>query len=140
MLDYLIENYSRPVRLKELADALQHNVCYLCALFSRRTGRTFHRCLDDLRLARAQELLGDPLCSVCAVAYAVGYTDANYFRQAFKAHTGISPTEWRRRLLMNRLCRDPGPGLASTARLACGGKQSCDRRIRRSGGRHLKTS
>lgn len=50
-----------------------------------------------VRLIRAKELLGDPARSVCDVAYAVGYTDAHCFRQAFKAHTGCAPSIWRQR-------------------------------------------
>lgn len=96
MLDYVQQNCHRPIRLDDVAAALGRSPCYLCDLFSKTVGRTFHHYLDDLRLARAKELLADPRPSICEVAYAVGYTDANYFRQAFKAHTGCPPTDWRR--------------------------------------------
>lgn len=96
MLDFAGQHYHLPIHLDDVAAALGRSSCYLCNLFSRTVGRTFHHHLDDLRLSRAKELLGDPGESVCEVAYAVGYTDANYFRQAFKAHTGCAPSVWRR--------------------------------------------
>lgn len=95
MLDYVRWHYHLPVHLDDVAAALGRNPCYLCSLFSRKVGTTFHRYLEDLRLARAKELLEDPRRSVCEVAYAVGYTDANYFRQAFKVNTGCAPSAWR---------------------------------------------
>jgi two-component system response regulator YesN len=95
MLDYAQRRYHLPIHLDDVAEALGRSACYLCSLFSRTVGRSFHHYLDDLRLHRAKELLGNPKHSVCEVAYAVGYTDANYFRQAFKAHTGSPPMVWR---------------------------------------------
>ncbi len=46
---------------------LGRNSCYLCNLFSKTVGRTFHHYLDDLQLARAKQLLekamgSDPYC------------------------------------------------------------------------------
>jgi len=96
MLDYAQEHYHLPIQFDDVAAALGRSPCYLCDLFSKTVGQSFHHYLDELRLARAKELLADPRLSICEVAYAVGYTDANYFRQAFKTHTGCPPTEWRR--------------------------------------------
>jgi len=95
MLDFARQHYHLPIHLDDVAAALGRNSCYLCNLFSRTVGKTFHHHLDDLRLSRARELLRDRGQSVCDVAYAVGYTDANYFRQAFKAHIGCAPSAWR---------------------------------------------
>ncbi len=95
MIDYLHQNCFCQPRLKELAATLGMNAAYLSSLFGRLTGLRFHEYLAELRLAKAKELLRDPLKQVCEVARAVGYPDQNTFRQAFKKRTGLSPSAWR---------------------------------------------
>ena len=95
MIDYVREHYQRPMSLSQVAQALNMNAAYLSDLFSRAVGVTFHQYLDELRLARAEQLLGDARLRVCEVACAVGYSSAGYFRQAFKRHFGISPHGWQ---------------------------------------------
>lgn len=71
------------------------NESYLCALFTASVGMSFHRYLAGLRLAHAKELLRDPCVRVCEAAAAVGFTNYGQFTRAFKAHTGLSPRDWR---------------------------------------------
>ena len=95
MLDYVHAHYQRPLQLADVAGALNMNACYLSSLFSRALGVTFHVYLDELRLARAKQLLRDPACLACDVSSAVGYASAESFRHAFKAKTGMAPSAWR---------------------------------------------
>ncbi len=95
MVDWLRQNYQHPISLSGVAVVLKMNATYLCSLFSRTTGVTFHKYLDELRINKAKELLADPLKHVSEVARASGYTSGDYFRQAFRAHTGSSPSRWR---------------------------------------------
>jgi len=95
MLDYIQKGYARPITLKECARNLEFNAAYLCALFSRTVGLPFKSYLTRLRLEKAKELLSDPTRRVSDVAYAVGYANANQFRLAFKAATGLAPVTWR---------------------------------------------
>jgi AraC-like DNA-binding protein len=95
MLDYAHQHYHRPIGLGELASAMKMNASYLSALFSRTTGVTFHRFLEEVRLSKAKELLRDPRNLVCEVACATGYASLDSFRHAFKAHEGLSPEAWR---------------------------------------------
>jgi AraC-like DNA-binding protein len=95
VLDIIHESYAQPLGLKECAGKLGLNPAYLCALFSRIVGIPFKTYLTELRLEKAKRLLGDPRNRVSDVAYAVGYTDANRFRLAFKGATGLPPANWR---------------------------------------------
>ncbi|MGD0259903.1 MAG: helix-turn-helix domain-containing protein [Verrucomicrobiota bacterium] len=79
MLDYIHEHYSRPMQLGDVAAALNMNAAYLSDLFSSTTGVRFHHCLEQLRLARAKELLRDPLKHVGEVAFAVGVEPTGQF-------------------------------------------------------------
>ena len=95
MLDYIHEHYSRPMQLGDMAAAMNMNPAYLSELFSTTMGVTFHHYLEQHRLASAKDLLRDPLKRVGDVAYAVGYSVPNHFRDVFKAHVGLSPSAWR---------------------------------------------
>ncbi len=94
-LDFLEQNFSRPITLKALAAQLHRNPSYLSDLIARTGGASFRQRLRALRLARAQELLADGHLSVGEIARAVGFTEPHEFRWAFKRWTGVTPTTWR---------------------------------------------
>ena len=95
MLDFIHEHYRCPLQLHDLADSVNLNASYVSDLFSSAVGVTFHRYLEEYRLALARKLLGDPIRRVREVAYAVGYSNPNYFRNVFKLREGKSPSLWR---------------------------------------------
>jgi AraC-like DNA-binding protein len=95
MLNYIHEHYSRPLQLTDLAAALELNAAYVSDLFSTAVGVTFHRYLEEFRIAKAKELLRDPRKRVCEVARAVGYSNPNHFRNVFNARVGEPPSAWR---------------------------------------------
>ncbi len=95
MLEYIHTNYHRPLQLSDVAEALKMNACYLSSLFSHTAGVPFHYYLNKIRLAKAQELLRDPVCRVCEVACAVGYASTESFRSSFRTEIGVSPSAWR---------------------------------------------
>ncbi len=95
MLGYLQAHYHRPIQLGDVADALKMNACYLSSLFSATTGVTYHRYLQEIRLAKAKELLAHPGTLIGEVACATGFACAGTFCRTFKASTGLSPRAWR---------------------------------------------
>jgi AraC-like DNA-binding protein len=96
MLAYVHEHYQKPMSLGQLAQALGRNASRLSTVFSHTTGVPFHAYLDELRLAKAKQLLRDAGRSIVQVACETGYASDDWFRHAFKAHTGLSPGAWRR--------------------------------------------
>jgi two-component system response regulator YesN len=95
MLQYVMQHYHRPFSLGDLASAMNMNASYLSALFSQATGMTFHHFLQEIRLSKAKELLGDSRNRICETACATGYASPDVFRRAFKAREGVSPEDWR---------------------------------------------
>ena len=95
MVDYVHQNWQRPITLAQIAQEIGMNRSYLSSLFSRLVGVPFRVYLKEYRLEKACRLLADPTRRISEVAYAVGYTNPNRFRAAFKEETGYSPTAWR---------------------------------------------
>ena len=60
-------------------------------------GTTLSQVVDDLRVARARELLLDGSLSVDEVAFLVDYSERSAFSRAFKRATGETPVDWRQR-------------------------------------------
>lgn len=95
MLDYIHQHYCRPIQLHHLAVAMNLNPSYVSSLFSTTLGVTFHHYLEQLRITRAKDFLRDPVKRVSDVAYAVGYPNANHFRNVFATRVGVPPSAWR---------------------------------------------
>jgi len=64
----------------------------------RDEGTTFRRLLDDVREEQARVYLSSTSFSDAEVAFLLGFEEANSFYRAFRAWTGMSPSEFRRRV------------------------------------------
>lgn len=65
-------------------------------MLNDRLGKTFYDYINGLRVEHAKILLRqEPAMAVTDVAFASGYNSKNSFYNAFKRHTGASPTEFR---------------------------------------------
>lgn len=62
--------------------------------FQRRYGSSVHRCLRELRMRRAGELLRTTGMTVQQVAQAVGYDGVSQFSVAFKTCYGVTPGQY----------------------------------------------
>ena len=94
---YLQQNYMLyDVSLDSISDILNINASYFSVLFKKHFGVNFSDYLTELRINAAKELLADPFLAASEVARMVGYESPNYFTRAFKKHTGMTPTEFRR--------------------------------------------
>lgn len=58
---------------------------------------SFQSLVDQVRLERAQDLLGTTGMNLSQIADALGYADAANFTRAFKRWTGLSPSHFRAR-------------------------------------------
>ena len=68
-------------------------------LFKNRTGMSPQDYLTSLRLSRARMLLEQTDEPLSQISEAVGYPDQLYFSRLFRSRIGLSPSEYRRRIL-----------------------------------------
>lgn len=88
--------YSGGVRVGEVADTLFISPDYLRQLFRSTLGESPIGYLLRRRMEAARELLAMSEANVAEVGLAVGFESAYYFCHAFKKHTGLTPTQYRR--------------------------------------------
>ncbi len=92
---WLTLQYSQPVSIENMAQALGYHRTHLSKMFKQYTGMPPMHFLLKIRMERAKLLLLEPL-TVEQIASSVGFSDALYFSKQFKKWYGCSPTEYRR--------------------------------------------
>lgn len=97
VLSKIRRDYSKTLRLEDLADAAGLNPQYLCKAFKEVTGKTPIDYLNFYRVECAAEMLSIESMSVTEIAMACGFGDLSYFNRLFKRHKSMSPTAYRKR-------------------------------------------
>lgn len=94
ILDYIRENYARPITNKEVAEYFNFHPVYINRLIVKYTNTSLHQYLIDYRISMAINLLQNSGKSVTEIAYEVGFRDVNYFSKYFKKTVGMSPRNY----------------------------------------------
>lgn len=94
---YLFQHFSEDVQLGKVAKSINLTDSAFCKFLKRHTGKTFSFILNEIRIGHACRLLNETAHSVGEVAYQSGYTNASYFNRKFRAFTGLTPLQYRRR-------------------------------------------
>ena len=94
------EHFTDPdLSLSSMAEELGYNAKYLSVTFKKKMGVGYTEYLRTLRIKYAVSLLDHGLDSVKNIAFLSGFSDPLYFSSVFKASLGLSPKEYRQRLL-----------------------------------------
>jgi AraC-like DNA-binding protein len=96
VLDYICDNFTKPLSLDDLSRVFAIGKNHLNALFREETGETIGRYIRKQRLnfAHREILLGK---GAEEAAYAAGFNDYSVFFKGYKALFGVPPTRKRRR-------------------------------------------
>ncbi|WP_284645087.1 response regulator transcription factor [Paenibacillus silviterrae] len=95
-LEYVLQHFrSRELTLTQIAAAVGLSEKYLNLVFKEVTGHTLNHFIIRLRMEEAARLLQDPIMKVYEVCDLIGYSDQDYFRESFKKHYGVTPTEYK---------------------------------------------
>lgn len=97
LLNDIARHPSRSLSLTEAAAATHWSPGHLSKLFKSVTGCTFVSYVSAWRISRAQLMLASTQMPVQKIAAELDFNQVNYFSRVFRAHTGMSPSEYRRR-------------------------------------------
>lgn len=88
----------KDLKVADIAQALGTNTTYVYAFIKTRTGQTFTEFVNRYRVHHAQELLKkNPTDRITDIGEDAGFSsEASFFRN-FKAYTGLTPMEWRKK-------------------------------------------
>lgn len=94
---YLQDNYSRPIRMRDVAAQVHLSERHTRRLFQKATGASIKARLTALRLEAASQLLLSGRWPVKGVAKATGFPDVQHFTTLFRRHIGLTPAAFRAR-------------------------------------------
>jgi AraC family L-rhamnose operon regulatory protein RhaS len=92
----LTHRFFEPTDLDQTAIALGMSRRRFTQLFRALTGTSWHAYLTRLRIDYACQLLQQTPRGIAAIAFECGYEDLSSFYRAFRRHSSLPPSEWRR--------------------------------------------
>lgn len=99
-VQYIEMNYSRQIGLEDVARYVNIHPVHLSRLFSKDLGKTFRSVLTATRIEAAKQLLGNINYKVYEISQLVGYEKPRYFSEVFRSMTGLTPLEYREKLVI----------------------------------------
>ena len=97
--DFIAKHYKEDISLQDVAGSMNYSDAYFCKIFKQCFDKSFLVYLTEYRVEKAKVLLADMSINIKDVSAEVGYRDSNYFARVFKRSEGITPTEYRLRVL-----------------------------------------
>ncbi len=96
-LQYIQKRYNEKLSLMDVAAHCFVSQWHLSKLLHKNLDKNFYEIINELRIRKAKQLLGDPGLTVAAICEMVGYNDPAHFSKVFKRLEGISANEYRGR-------------------------------------------
>jgi AraC family transcriptional regulator len=92
---FIAANYTRDIRLEELARVAGLSRFHFAREFKRVTGASPHHYLMELRIDRAKELLQGSKLPLIEVGLESGFSHQSHFTRLFRRFTGTTPQSYR---------------------------------------------
>ena len=95
--DAMDRDWAEPIDLDAVAAAAGYSRYHFVRAFRTVYGQTPGQYLSRRRIERAEDLLRTADLSVTEICTLVGFTSLGSFSSSFKRHTGLTPSDYRRR-------------------------------------------
>ncbi|MBO4592008.1 MAG: response regulator [Eubacterium sp.] len=99
-ISYIEEHYKEDISLQDVASVFGYTDVYFCKIFKQNFGKSFIVYLNELRIEKAKEFLANPDINIKDISSESGYRDASYFARVFKRMTGMTPSQYRDRVVV----------------------------------------
>jgi AraC-like DNA-binding protein len=99
VLAYNMYHYMENIKLKEIASIASMNTSAFCRFFKEKTGKSYVKHIQDLRIGYACKLLTGTSDDISQISMECGFNTACHFNKLFKRNTGLTPSDYRKRFL-----------------------------------------
>lgn len=96
---YILDNIKEEFDLEMISAKFNLSPFYFSRIFKDVLGYNFSDYINVVRIRKAKELLKDDSESIKEICYTVGYSDPNYFSKVFKKYEGVTPTEYKNKVI-----------------------------------------
>src|SRR5262249_836184 len=93
------DNYSHPITLSDAAELVGLEAIHFSKFFRRRAGIGFKRWLTRLRVHKAMQCIERGDERLTDIAFKIGFQDLRTFERAFQMEPGVTPREFRARVI-----------------------------------------
>lgn len=98
-ITYIYNNYAYKITCADVADFVCYSEAYLRRIFYKECGKPIMEYINGVRLTQAEKMLAETKMSVTDIAFAVGFSDSNYFSCVFKKKYKLPPKAYRKNFL-----------------------------------------
>lgn len=95
---YMEENCGQDLTTASLSEYFHYSEEHFCRKFKATTGLTPMKYLKIYRIEKAYQMIKDGERDVGRLAAICGFADANYFTRCFKAHFGMPPSYFMKKM------------------------------------------
>ncbi len=99
VFEYIQNNYREKITLEQIAALVNMSPTAFCRFFKYRTQKTFSRFLIEVRIGHACKLLVQDDFNTAECCYSCGFSNISNFHRHFKSVTGMTPSEYRKKIL-----------------------------------------
>lgn len=99
ILQYINQNYDRPISLEEIANVVVFSPAYFCRFFKRYMGTSFLEYQNEIRLSFIYRDIIGTKEPVYKILEKHGFTNYKIFRRMFNEHFGSTPLKIRQHIL-----------------------------------------
>ena len=96
---FLHDHYAEPIQVEEVAASVGLSKSYLSALFRQNLNTTVHDYLLRIRIEQSIRLMADREKSLEQILLACGFHSQSYYTKVFRRFLGVTPGQYRNRLL-----------------------------------------
>lgn len=95
-LEYIQENYSEDISLKDIAMSINISKSECCRSFKRVLNITPFEYLMEYRVLKSTQYLCNSNDSIANIALNVGFNGISYYGKVFKKYMNCTPSQYRR--------------------------------------------
>jgi AraC-like DNA-binding protein len=97
VVSYIMAHFAERIRLRDVAAVARMSETAFCRYFKEHTNLSLFQFVSELRIGHACKLLAEEDLSIGRIAYQCGYRTLSNFNRQFKAISGLTPREYKRK-------------------------------------------
>lgn len=100
--EYIRCYYDKPIKLDDIAQVACLSTNHLLRTYSQIYGKTPHQHISEFRIQRAKQLLSKLDDNMTEITFKLGFQNPVSFSKMFKQYVGISPIEYRKKVILDK--------------------------------------
>jgi len=100
-IHFMEQNLDKKLTLEQIAEEAGYSASYFIAIFSKKTNYSPLSYYSHLKIDKACEYLDFSKLKIKEISYLLAYTDPYYFSKDFQKKMGLSPRNYRKRVIIN---------------------------------------